>query len=107
MEETWRWFGPADDVRLAEIRQPGAGGIRTICYNFMPVLDWTRTELDYRRPSGASALRFDAHLYAAFDCFMLARPGAEAEQSQEVLKRAHAWFGAASEDDKNQLLATI
>ena len=163
MEQTWRWFGPDDHVRLAHARQAGATGIvtalhhipygvvwnvaeiearkaeiaadsslglhwsvveslpvhesiklgegdleplfdnyrqslqnlarcgvTTVCYNFMPVLDWTRTELAHPLPGGGRALRFNAHEFAAFDCFMLQRPGAEADHSPEVLARARA-----------------
>ncbi|MBU6499001.1 MAG: mannonate dehydratase [Rhodospirillales bacterium] len=82
-------------------------GVTTVCYNFMPVIDWTRTELAAPLPGGATALRFNAHEYAAFDCFMLQRPGAEAEQTPEVLARARAWMKAASLSDQDRLLATI
>jgi len=91
----------------ASIRNLASLGIRTICYNFMPVLDWTRTQLAAARPRGGTALRFNAHEYAAFDCFMLKRKGAEAEQTPAVLARAKAWVDAASERDKEKLLATI
>lgn len=177
MEETWRWFGPADDIRLEEIRQTGAtgivtalheipygevwseeairerqgviaragltwsvveslpvhenvkrgagdlerifgnyrtslrnlarAGIRTVCYNFMPVLDWTRTELAFRLPTGATALRFDATLHAAFDVLMLERAGAEAEHDPRVLESARRWFAKATQADKDGLLATV
>jgi mannonate dehydratase len=180
MEQTWRWFGPDDAVKLHEIRQAGASGIvtalhhipygvvwtqdeiatrkamieadaslglrwsvveslpvaepikladgvlsalfdnyreslrnlgaqgvTTVCYNFMPVLDWTRTQLATPLPGGGTALRFNAHEYAAFDCFMLARKGAEAEHAPDVLARARAWFDRASESDKDRLLANI
>ncbi|MEX0860917.1 MAG: mannonate dehydratase, partial [Cucumibacter sp.] len=50
-------------------------GIETVCYNFMPVLDWTRTELAWRLPNGARAMRFDLADFAAFDIHLLARPG--------------------------------
>ena len=156
MEQTWRWFGPDDVIRLADIRQAGATGIvtalhqipygvvwsvdeiekrkaligaepslglswsvveslpvheaikigegdldplfdnyrqslrnlaacgiGTVCYNFMPVLDWTRTELAHPLPGGGRALRFDAPVFAAFDCFMLERSGAEADHPPE------------------------
>jgi mannonate dehydratase len=73
----------------------------------MPVLDWTRTQLAATRPRGGTALRFNAHEYAAFDCFILKRKGAEAEQRPEVLARAKDWVDAASESDKEKLLATI
>ncbi len=180
MEQTWRWFGPDDVIRLADIRQAGATGIvtalhqipygvvwsvdeiekrkaligaepslglswsvveslpvheaikigegdldplfdnyrqslrnlaacgiGTVCYNFMPVLDWTRTELAHPLPGGGRALRFDAPVFAAFDCFMLERSGAEADHPPKVVDRARTWFGRASESDKRTLLATI
>lgn len=177
MLETWRWFGPLDDITLAEIRQTGAkgivtalheipygevwpleailarkamieaaglvwsvveslpvhedvkrgsgdlprifanyreslrnlgrAGIRTVCYNFMPVLDWTRTDLAHPMPSGALALRFDAVRFAAFDALMLGRPGAEADHAPELLAAARAWFARAAETEKQALLAAI
>lgn len=180
MEQTWRWFGPDDAIRLPEIRQAGASGIvtalhhipygvtwpaeeiaarkaqieadpalelrwsvveslpvaepiklaagdlsalfdtyrqslhnlgalgvTTVCYNFMPVLDWTRTQLTAPLPGGGNALRFNAHEYAAFDCFMLARKGAEADHAPDVVARARAWFDRAAESDKDRLLANI
>ena len=177
MEETWRWFGPLDDIKLDEIRQTGATGIvtalheipygevwpleailarkamieaaglrwsvveslpvhedvkrgigdlprifanyreslrnlgraglRTICYNFMPVLDWTRTDLAHRMPTGALALRFDAVRQAAFDVLMLQRPGAEADHMPEVLAEGRRWFAASTKADRATLLATI
>jgi len=177
VEETWRWFGPSDDIRLEEVRQigttgivtalheipygevwpeeairkrqavtaraglvwsvveslpvhedvrRGAGdlgrifgnyrtslrnlgraGIRTVCYNFMPVLDWTRTELAFRLATGALALRFDATLHAAFDVLMLGRAGAEAEHDPRAVEAGRRWFAAASQPDKDRLLATV
>lgn len=89
------------------LRNLGALGITTVCYNFMPVLDWTRTQLAVPLPGGGTALRFNAHEYAAFDCFMLARKGAEADHAPEVLARARTWFDRASQSDKDTLLATI
>ncbi len=180
MEQTWRWFGPDDVIRLNHIRQTGATGIvtalhqipygvvwsveeiekrkamiaadpslglrwsvveslpvhesikigegdlkplfdnyrqslrnlaacgvTTVCYNFMPVLDWTRTDLAAPVPGGGTSLRFNAHEHAAFDVFMLQRPGAENDHAPDVLARARAWFDKASEDDKKKLLANI
>lgn len=95
------------DNYRASMRNLAACGIRTICYNFMPVLDWTRTELAWPTPGGGRALRFGIVEFAAFDCYMLERPGAEAEFSDETLKAARAWAAAASEADKSKLLATI
>jgi len=82
-------------------------GVTTICYNFMPVVDWTRTELAHPLPGGATALRFNVHEFAAFDCFMLERPGAEADYSPDVLKRAKEWHLRSSEADRRKLLANI
>jgi mannonate dehydratase len=65
-------------------------GVRTICYNFMPVVDWTRTELRWPTPTGALALRFDAIDFAAYDVFVLKRPGAEGDYSPARLKEAEA-----------------
>lgn len=180
MEETWRWFGPEDAVRLTDVRQTGARGIvtalhqipygevwtvdairtrkamieadkslglrwsvieslpiderikldegdlkplfdnyrtslrnlaacgvKTLCYNFMPVLDWTRTELAAPTPGGGTALRFNAEEFAAFDCFILAREGAEADHGLDVLGRAHAWMKRSSQRDRDNLLANI
>ena len=180
MEQTRRWFGPDDAVRLPHIRQTGATGIvtalhhipygvvwsieeiekrkaliaadpslglrwnvveslpiherikigegdlaplfdnyrqsmrnlaqcgvTTICYNFMPVVDWTRTEIAYPLPGGGTALRFNAHEFAAFDCFMLERPGAEAEHPPELVARGREWYDRSSESDRRKLLANI
>jgi mannonate dehydratase len=177
MLETWRWFGPLDDIRLDEIRQTGAQGIvtalheipygevwtveairarqdllgrtgfqwsvveslplheriklnegplepifdayrqsmrnlaacnvRTICYNFMPIIDWTRTDLAFPVASGGKALRFDAVRFAAFDVFMLQRAGAEGAHAPETIAAGKAWFDGASESDKDALLAAI
>lgn len=82
-------------------------GVTTVCYNFMPVVDWTRTELAHPLPGGGTALRFNVHEFAAFDCFMLRRPDAEAEYSPEVLTRAREWHGRSSESDRGKLLANI
>jgi mannonate dehydratase len=81
--------------------------VTTVCYNFMPILDWTRTDLIAPVPGGGRALRFDAAEFAAFDCFMLERPGAEEDHPPEVLPRARAWFDASSEGDRGRLLANI
>lgn len=180
MEQTWRWFGPDDAVKLLHIRQTGATGIvtalhhipygvvwsveeiearkaqitadpslglrwsvveslpihesvkigegdltsyfenyrqslrnlaqcgiTTVCYNFMPVVDWTRTELAYPLPGGGTALRFNLHEFAAFDCFMLQRPGAEGEFSSDVMARAREWYDRSSESDRRTLLSNI
>jgi len=73
----------------------------------MPILDWTRTQLDAPLPGGGTALRFNIHEYAAFDCYMLKRPGAEDEHDETTLNQARSWFQRSSESDREKLLANI
>ena len=78
----------AIDAWIASMEAVAAEGIRTICYNVMPVVDWTRTDLDYPMPTGATALRFDYDRFAAFDLHVLARKGAEADYDAGTRARA-------------------
>ncbi|SDJ03275.1 mannonate dehydratase [Billgrantia gudaonensis] len=177
MEHTWRWFGPADPIRLDEIRQTGATGIvtalheepndrawsvaaiaerkalieaaglrwsvvesvpvpeavkqgrperdglidtycqtlrnlaacgiDTVCYNFMPVLDWTRTDLAWRLPEGGLALRFDQTAFAAFDLYLLARPDATAEYSEAEQAAARAYLDGLDAAGRDALVDTL
>lgn len=182
MRESWRWFGPADPVSLAEIRQTGATdivsalhavpvgevwtheaiqnykqliettpegmqpllwtvvesipvhediklgkpgcekyiqawaesmvnlarcGVKTICYNFMPVIDWTRTDLKFQLLSGAYALRFDQNKFAAFDLYILKRENAVQDYSEEELAKAKAVFEGMSGTEKTELTNNI
>ncbi|WP_428926809.1 mannonate dehydratase [Marinibacterium sp. SX1] len=177
MIETWRWFGPLDDIALPEIAQTGATGIvtalhdipygeiwpreaiaarkamieaaglhwavveslpvhedikrgvgdldrlfanyrqslanlaaegiTTVCYNFMPLLDWTRTRLDAPLPTGGHALRFSQVEMAGFELHMLQRPGAEADYTPEVIAAAQAWADGADEGERQRLLTAI
>jgi len=75
-------------------------GIDTICYNFMPVLDWTRTNLAYELPDGSKALRFDQTEFIAFDLFLLKRKGAEAEYSDAQKEKAKALIDVMSDSEK-------
>jgi mannonate dehydratase len=177
LEQTFRWFGPKDDVTLEAIKQTGATGIvtalhdipcgeiwpedqvlerkktieaagltwsviesinihesiktgaddrdqwikkyiislknaaacglKTVCYNFMPVLDWTRTDLDFRLGNDASALRYDAAALAAFELFILKRENVEAEFSEAEKRDAESYFGKLSPEEKQTLQQTI
>ena len=84
-----------------------AEGVTTICYNFMPLLDWTRTDLAAPVARGGTCLRFDAAKMAAFEINMLERPGAEADYDADTVKRAATWHAAAGEDDRQVLLHSI
>jgi mannonate dehydratase len=85
----------------------GACGIKIVTYNFMPVLDWTRTDLQYPMPDGSTALRFEMAAYIAFDIFILQRKNAAAEYSHTALQQAEERLAAMSETEKEVLVKTI
>ena len=89
------------------IRNLGKSGIGIVCYNFMPVLDWTRTDLDYLVEDGSKALRFDVDAFVAFELYILRRPGAEGEYSNEQKRRSRDYLQKLSKTDKAKLVNNI
>jgi len=82
-------------------------GVNIVCYNFMPVLDWTRTDLGFQVEDESKALRFDVIAFAAFELFLLKRPGAENDYSEAHQKAAKTYVEALSEENKKQLINNI
>ncbi|MFC3197171.1 mannonate dehydratase [Parapedobacter deserti] len=177
LEQTWRWYGPADSVSLQDIKQAGATGIvtalhhiphgdvwplqdirerraeieaagltwsvveslpvheaiktrrpdaeqyldnyrqslrnlsqegiKTVCYNFMPVLDWTRTQLDLQMKDGSKALYFNWNDLAVFDLFVLKRAGAEQDYSEEIKEEAEKRFDVYTQQQIELLNSNI
>ena len=85
----------------------GKCGIDTICYNFMPVLDWTRTNLDYEVEDGSTALRFEASAFAAFELFLLKRPGSENYYTTKQKSDAKEFLSNLDEDGRKKLISNI
>lgn len=95
------------DNFIASLRNLAACGIRVVAYNLMPVFSWMRTQLDFPLPHGGSCTRFNAAVFAAFDLFILQRPGAEAEWGEERCRAAHLAYRSMSAAERDKTLATI
>lgn len=111
VSEEIKYAGPDRD-RLIDnykqsIRNLGACGIDIVCYNFMPVLDWARTDLHYRLPDGHQTLYFDRTKFVAFEIFMLKREGAEKDYPASMVKAAEELFQSMSKQERETLVRNI
>jgi len=89
------------------LRNLAAEGVFTVCYNFMPILDWTRTNLEYELPNGAKALLYEKKAVVAFDLFILQRPGAFQEHSPEEIEATRAYYEGLSPEAKQLIIDNI
>lgn len=95
------------DNYIVSMRNLAECGIKTIIYNFMPVLDWARTDLHYTLPNGTEAMYYSAVDFAAFDIFILKRPGAGKDYSEQQFSEAKKRFEAMSDDEAEELAYNI
>lgn len=100
------WRGHVANYKTS-LEHLAAAGIEVICYNFMPVLDWTRTDLRWRLPNGATCMRFDINDFAAFDIHILQRPGAAADFAPEVVAEAARRFAGLDTGAQRRLADAI
>ncbi|KQN06974.1 mannonate dehydratase [Sphingomonas sp. Leaf25] len=111
VHEAIKTRGPDQDALIDNYRQSltnlAACGIRTITYNFMPVIDWTRTDLAWAMPDGALALRFELDAAAVFDLHILRRAGAERDYDPALIERAARRFAGMDADARHLLERTI
>ena len=111
VSESIKYTGPDRDALIENYKislaNLGRAGVKTVCYNFMPVIDWIRTDLYHPWPDGTSSLYFDKIRFAYFDLRILAREGAEADYTQEELEQVAQLDAVITEAEKDDLVDTI
>jgi mannonate dehydratase len=100
------WREHVENYKIS-LRNLAASGVEVICYNFMPVLDWTRTDLRWTVPNGASCMRFDINDFAAFDIHVLERQGATTDYTNAIADEAERRFSGMDEPDRKQLARNV
>ncbi|WP_106751803.1 mannonate dehydratase [Pannonibacter carbonis] len=105
-KQTGNWRAHIEAYKIS-LQHLAAAGIEVLCYNFMPVLDWTRTDLAWRVAHGGTCMRFDLYDFAAFDIHILQRPGAAEDHAGPVADEARRRFVAMSETRKQELAANV
>lgn len=111
VSEAMKYAGEERETLIANYKLSlanlGRAGITTVCYNFMPVIDWIRTDLTHPWADGTSSLYFDKISFAYFDCCILQRAGAEADYTEEERSKVHALEATITETEKKELIDTI
>lgn len=111
VSESIKYGGPDRDLLIENYKKSlaalGRAGVKTICYNFMPVLDWARTELDYKNPDGTSNLYFNRAEFAFFDIDILKRSGAEKDYDETTLRRVEELRPKMDEEARRRLVDNI
>ncbi len=111
VSESIKYGGPDRD-RLIEnyivsLANLGKAGIKTVCYNFMPVLDWARTDLEHPNADGTSSLYFDRADFAYFDCCILKREGAETDYGADIMEQVERKKAVMTPEDDHKLVENI
>jgi mannonate dehydratase len=111
VSEAIKYGGPERDLLIENYKESlknlGTAGVKTVCYNFMPVIDWIRTDLFYKLPDGTYSLYFDKIKFAYFDIHILKRAGAEKDYTAEELEKVEKFKQKATTDDDNLLIENI
>ncbi len=111
VSESIKYGGENRDQLIANyiesLRNLGKAGVKTVCYNFMPVLDWARTDLYFQWKDGSSSLYFDKAKFAYFEIHILKRDGAEKDYTQEILNKVEELKTTLTDDDNNDLIDSI